>query len=325
MPYLIGTDEAGFGPNLGPLTVSATAWELPAGISGDDLYRVLGEVIVRTPAEVNRSDHACVAMTDSKGLYKPKAKAGLGHLERGLLASLAVLDLHVNSWRDVWRALAPDSADSRREIPWYVDYDTPIPIDAGPTEISPLAEALGTGLRNAGVRLVAVRSRAIFPEEFNRLVTEHDSKGAALSHITLGLAAELIRAVEPADVSVVCDKHGGRNRYADLLADHFADRFIEIHGEDRERSVYRFGPAGERVEFRFQTKAERHLPVALASMASKYLRELAMRAFNEFWRGRLNGLQATAGYPQDAKRFRRDIAEVQAELGIEDRILWRER
>ena len=323
MSYLIGTDEAGFGPNLGPLTVSATVWELPPGVSGDDLYRVLGHVIVRTPAEVKKSGRACVAMSDSKDLYKPKAKAGLGHLERGLLAVLGLLGFRPGSWGEIWEALAPDSGEARGTIPWYADYDVPIPTDAGRTEISALVEALGIGLRNAAVRPLAIRSRAVFPEEFNRLVAAHESKGAALSHITLGLVAQMMAGLDAGAVSVVCDKHGGRNRYADLLADHFSDRFIEIHGEQRERSVYRFGPADGRVEFRFQMKAERYLPVALASMASKYLRELAMRAFNDFWCARLEGLEPTAGYPQDAKRFRQDIADVQAELGIEDGILWR--
>ena len=28
MRYLLGTDEAGYGPNLGPLVVAASAWEL---------------------------------------------------------------------------------------------------------------------------------------------------------------------------------------------------------------------------------------------------------------------------------------------------------
>jgi hypothetical protein len=218
-----------------------------------------------------------VAVADSKDLYKPKATAGLGHLERGLLAALAVLDLQVAGWQDIWTAAAPDSAEYRRAIPWYADYDEPLPIDAGRTEIPPLAEALGAGLQRAGVRLVAIRSRAVFPHQFNRLVAEHESKGAALSHVTLGLAAQLIGGLDPGSVSVVCDKHGGRNRYADLLADHFPGRFIEIHGEQRQRSVYRLGPPESRAEFRFQTKAERFLPVALASMASKYLRELSSR------------------------------------------------
>jgi hypothetical protein len=124
-------------------------------------------------------------------------------------------------------------------------------------------------------------------------------------------------------ISVICDKHGGRNRYAWLLSEHFPDSLIEVCGESRQQSVYRFGPPERRVEFRFQTKAESCLPTALASMAAKYLRELAMRAFNEYWRGHVGRLQPTAGYPQDARRFKAEIAAAQAELEIEDRVLWR--
>jgi hypothetical protein len=48
-----------------------------------------------------------------------------------------------------------------------------------------------------------------------------------------------------------------------------------------------------------------------------------MRAVNHFWQSRVENLKPTAGYPQDAKRFRVDIAEVQAKLKIPDRLLWR--
>ena len=108
-------------------------------------------------------------------------------------------------------------------------------------------------------------------------------------------------------ISIVCDKHGGRNHYLPLLVDFFPDHFIETHGEGRQRSVYRFGPQDRRVEICFQAKGESHLPTALASMASKYLRELAMRAFGEFWCPRVPGLRPTAGYPQDARRFRDEM------------------
>ena len=168
-----------------------------------------------------------------------------------------------------------------------------------------------------------LRSRAVFPRQFNELIRRHGSKGAALSHLTLELISRVMETLVEAPISIICDKHGGRNRYARLLGEHFPDRLIEIYGEGRQRSVYRFGPAQRRVEFCFQTKAERHLPAALASMASKYLRELAMRALNAFWCGRSPGLRPTAGYPQDAKRFRADIAPALAELQIDDRVLWR--
>ena len=52
---------------------------------------------------------------------------------------------------------------------------------------------------------------------------------------------------------------------------------------------------------------------------------VAMQALNAFWRRRVPGLQRTAGYPADARRFKADIASAQAALGIDDRTLVRAR
>jgi hypothetical protein len=60
-------------------------------------------------------------------------------------------------------------------------------------------------------------------------------------------------------------------------------------------------------------------------MTSKYLRELAMRAFNDFWCTRVPGLEPTAGYPGDSRRFKRAIEPLQAAMGIADQLVWRER
>ncbi len=364
MGYLIGTDEAGYGPNLGPLVISATAWEVPDGVGNEDLHERLAGVISPKPA---RKNGPRVAMADSKSLYTPGK--GLRNLELGLWAALAALDLsrplkkpvsessgataglsssvspgvsprtagqassgtlfqrtvRPCSWRDVWRDLAPGSLDRMRSIPWCADYDEPTPIDCDVEQCAAAAETLRAGLADAGVKLIAVRSRAVFEEEFNSLVKLYGSKGTVLSRQTLALAAEIIEALPSGPISMVCDKHGGRNRYGPLLAKQFPDWVIEVRGEGRQASRYCFGPTDRRVEVCFRTKAEACLPAALASMASKYLRELAMRAVNEFWRRRLPELQPTAGYPQDAKRFRADIAETQQALKIPNRIFWRTR
>ena len=206
--------------------------------------------------------------------------------------------------------------------PWYADFDTAVPLDCEAAQWNRWP-SLTAGLAAVGVRIVAIRSRVIFEEEFNELVERHGSKGAALSQQTLALAAGLVESLPEASIGVICDKHGGRNRYGQLLSEHFPEWLVEVHGEGRERSIYRFGPPERRIEFCFRTKAEACLPVALASMASKYLRELAMRALNEYWCRRVPGLQPTAGYPQDARRFRADIAETQRRLKIADRVVWR--
>ena len=321
MQYLIGTDEAGYGPNLGPLVISATLWQVPPGTDGEDLYNRLAPAIVASPEEAARDPAGRVAMADSKVLYRPGK--GLRQLERGLWAALAAIDRWPETWWQLWHALAPEAAGDLRAIPWYAEYDSPVPLDVDPDELKPLGPALRVRLAAAGVQLLGLRSRAVFPRQFNELVGQHGSKGAALSHLTLELIARVMASLEEGSISVICDKHGGRNRYARLLGEHFPDRFIEVCGEGRRRSIYRFGPPERRAEFCFQRKAEGYLPAALASMASKYLRELAMRALNDYWCGRLAGLRPTAGYPQDAKRFRADIAPAMAELQIDERVLWR--
>ncbi len=323
MAYLIGTDEAGYGPNLGPLVISATVWEVPEQLADQDLYDVLAESVVARPHEAREPGRHRVAMTDSKVLYQ--SGKGLASLERGLLAALALLDRRPTSWPQLWQALTPEAAADCDTIPWYAGYQAAVPRDADPAEVERGAAILRAGLAAAGVRLVELQSRAVFEAEFNRLVDHYGSKGETLSQATLALVAKVAGPLARGPIRVVCDKHGGRNRYQHLLAAHFPDWLIEVHGEGRQRSVYRFGPPERRVEFRFQAKAESYLPAALASMASKYLRELAMEAFNAFWCERVPGLGRTAGYPQDAKRFKAEIAATQAALGIDDRLLWRSR
>ena len=321
MGYLVGTDEAGYGPNLGPMVISATVWEVPDDVGCENLFERLRHVIAPRLDGVCARGGPCVAMADSKKLYSPGK--GLRHLERGLWAALSLLDHRPDTWRDVWHALAPDALAPMPQIPWYADYDEPAPLECKAKEIEPPARMLRKGLATAGVRLTAMQSRVVFEEEFNGLLDWHGSKGAALSHLTLALAAGMIEGLPPSPISIVCDKHGGRNFYGSLLSAYFPEWLIEVRGEGRQQSVYRFGPPARRVEVCFRVKAEACLPAALASMASKYLRELAMRAFNRYWSSRVPGLQPTAGYPQDAKRFLADIAQAQTTLGIADRVLWR--
>lgn len=320
MGYLIGTDEAGYGPNLGPLVISATVWEVPDGVGGDGLFSLLEGVVANVPAKRNGKEGSLPVFADSKILYSPGK--GWDNLERGLWAAWSLLGREPKTWRETWECLAPGSLADIDGCPCYCDFDRSLPRDFSPLTIN--AEWRDQFART-GVKLLDIRSRAVFPAEFNRLVEKHESKGAALSHLTLGLIAQLMQTLEKGAIAVLCDKHGGRNYYAALLNEHFYDYFVEVCEERRERSVYRFGPAERRVEFCFRAKAESCLPAALASMASKYLRELAMEAFNAFWTALVPNLHPTAGYPQDAPRFLAEIAATQRKLGIDDAVIWRKK
>jgi ribonuclease HII len=78
-------------------------------------------------------------------------------------------------------------------------------------------------------------------------------------------------------------------------------------------------------ELRFQVEGESHFPVAVASIISKYMRELAMELFNQFWSRHCPEVKPTRGYPSDAKRFREAIEQSRARLGIPEHSLWRNR
>ena len=81
-----------------------------------------------------------------------------------------------------------------------------------------------------------------------------------------------------------------------------------------------------RARVRFVCGAEGEcLTVAVASMVSKYLREILMMRLNRWFLDRLPGLRPTAGYPVDAARFLTETAELRAREGVRDADLIRAR
>ena len=99
--------------------------------------------------------------------------------------------------------------------------------------------------------------------------------------------------------------------------------WIETEIESAGESRYRLTTSAGRITTEFVAKAERWAPVALSSIVAKYAREVSMTVFNRYWRRHDPDLRPTAGYPVDARRFRRDVAAVRTRLGISDDEFWR--
>jgi hypothetical protein len=325
MPYLIGMDEAGYAPNLGPLVISASVWWVDEVHWQKDLYQHLKSVVSKTRRAASAASKKSerLAIADSKQLYS--TATGIACLERGVLAALALVDRSPADWLDVWQLLDPRSVDNLPAVPWHAGYELRLPLAADADELVLVVAKLKRAFERLGVRLVSLSSRAVFPDEFNRSNEAFGNKSETLSRTTLSLLADVMRPCHDEPVLVVCDKHGGRNQYGRLLQQQFPDALVEVHGEGMRESIYRWGPEQSRVDVRFRMGGESFLPTALASMASKYLRELAMRAFNDFWCGRIPDLAPTAGYPGDARRFMNAIDSARTELGIADAVLWRAR
>jgi len=68
---------------------------------------------------------------------------------------------------------------------------------------------------------------------------------------------------------------------------------------------------------------EKNLCVALASMLAKYLRELHMLVFNQYWKGYEEKLKPTAGYVLDARRFLEDTVDLRNRLETDPGLLIR--
>jgi hypothetical protein len=85
------------------------------------------------------------------------------------------------------------------------------------------------------------------------------------------------------------------------------------------------GEAIQTIDLRFRMRGESQLETALASMTAKYLRELAMQAFNRFWRRHFPDLKPTAGYPTDSHRYWKVIRPACRELGLAEEQVWRGR
>ncbi len=328
MGLLIGMDEAGYGPNLGPLVVTVTVWEVPGSPREFDLWHAMSDVAAQVPSK----EPLKLQIADSKQVYSPGK--GLAALEKSVLSALRLLEIAPRTLLEFESVLSQvrGAADSMEKDdgcrpsavghrPKWLDGELALPTEVDPALIGDIATKWLGCCQQSGVKLLAVRSEIVQPQRFNELVRAADNKALALSRLSLGLLRSVWNPDDEQPTLVICDKHGGRNRYDDLLAEILDDRMVFAVGESRERSVYRVGST----ELRFQMKAEANFPVALASLVCKYVRELSMNVFNQFWSEQVPGLKPTAGYPLDAVRFRRDIAEAQSRLGITDDVLWRER
>ncbi len=360
MALLIGMDEAGLGPNLGPFVVAATVWEVPSPPGGFDFWTAFDTVLTPTPGANDPRLH----VADSKRVFQPGS--GIASLERGVWTALRLCGVVATTLGDLCDVLCgspvasvPGPTPPVEPPGRSVEREIRVPAPAarslfGPAELSAARSPIETArdgeapppwyegddpilpvtscdaslaapwqalCERLGVRLVSICADVVEPERFNRLVRRYDNKAAATSRIALQVLRRAGPLARQGEVLVMADKHGGRNRYEPLLAEAFPERTVVCLEEGADRSVYRMGDC----EIRFQPRAEEHGPVALASMTAKYLRELAMHRFNRFWGERMEGLRPTQGYPLDAKRFRAEIADVQQSLGIADDILWRER
>jgi hypothetical protein len=323
MAWVLGIDEAGYGPNLGPFVMTAVACRVPDGQM--DLWQLLRGVCRRSGEP--RDDR--ILVDDSKIVYG--GGKGLSGLERGVFAALGLSPLLLS---ELIERLCPSAAGELACEAWFAG-TTALPVDVPAVDLEPLCDRFRQACRDAGVDGWWASSVVVCPQRFNTLVESAGSKGAVLADGFVRLLGTGVAATGASSergeqgeetLSVFVDKQGGRNTYAAQIQQALPGGMVLAVEERAQRSLYRVRGLPRPMELLFEPQADtRWLCVALASMVSKYLRELFMGEFNRFWQKHVPGLQATAGYPSDAPRFLEAIRPAAASLQIPEAAIWRQR
>lgn len=315
MPWVVGIDEAGYGPNLGPLVQAAVAVRLPDGDPAG--WEALKPAVRRA---VGRADGRLM-IDDSKKVY---TRGGIEALERSVRAALALLEPTVG---DLFRRTAlPGICEELAAEAWY-DPAHSAPVAADPAAATADHAAYSASLPG-GVGFGAPAASVVPAPQFNRICDQSGSKGTVLARGLVALIPAALGGM-PQDgepVVIDCDKQGGRNYYAALLQQALPDGWVVVERESADESRYRIERLDRSVTVTFRPRAEGNsVAVALASMLCKYLREVCMLQFNRFWARHVPGIKPTAGYPVDARRFYAEIRRAMDKLGLLDDQVWRKR
>src|SRR3954466_16262200 len=110
MPWRVGLDEAGYGPNLGPLVLSSSACHVPADAPG-----CLWDCLAAAVRKAEHSDDGRLLIDDSKKVNE--GKAGLSRMEAGVLAVMAPRCRRLGDY--LGGVALGDSIEDLQGEPWF--------------------------------------------------------------------------------------------------------------------------------------------------------------------------------------------------------------
>ncbi len=310
MPLLIATDEAGYGPKLGPLVICASVWQYPAN---------------RFPAAFEPLKVAChhdqagkVRIDDSKKIFIAGKKIHTTLSVPDVIVRAAARWSHqIHPLRDTKRwleALLPLDWNAVRETHWLLDYASTIVDDDDLADQSLIDHWSSQGAHYLGCLL-----RLITPAQFNEAIHRGLNKADLLTESTCELVKRVLAdwALSEADVTVISDRHGGRAYYAAPLQQVFSNSVPVVVSESKQDSRYQLrylinDRHDVTLDWSFRVGGDSFSPVGFSSIIAKWVREYSMAGLNQFIAKQLppgKAIRPTAGYPEDAARFIRDVNE----------------
>lgn len=301
MTILAGIDEAGYGPLLGPLVVSSAVFKVDDRALKSDMWRLLSESV----SKEKRKLKGRFLITDSKKAYS--RSTGISNIRRTVIGFLNAMSVNVDSVHDLVKLLAPDSLERLKKYKYYAGLEQEL-IKYDKDELSIAVKVLLKDFKLSNIELVSLNSRCLDVGHYNQMVEVVKNKASVLFSTVCSLINDLIVKYANEQIQIIVDRQGGRTNYRQALMDTFSGFEMTVLKEDAKTSSYEMKSGGTVLRIHFTTKADdRFLPVAIASMTSKYLREELVAAMNRYFISKCPDLQPTAGYWQDGSRFIEDL------------------
>jgi ribonuclease HII len=301
MAVLVGIDEAGFGPILGPLVVSSSSFLLPNHLLTSNLWQVLRKSVAKKHKRLSGR----LLINDSKKAYS--RSRGIKHLHRTVLAALRCLGREPATLTELIELLCPDCLERLSSYPWYQDAKSQkILVDEADRAIASTVWA--DDLNSNGLELLELKSCCLDVAYYNRMMSSVKNKANVLFTATSQLIKNAFDNFAGDDLHIIVDRQGGRVHYRKSLQRMFLEMELKIIRESPQVSSYELQTCGKSMRLHFVVDADEHiLPVSLASMVSKYLRELLVHNINRYFVGFYPDIRPTAGYWKDGSRFIEDL------------------
>jgi len=276
---VIGVDEAGLGPLLGPLAV------IRVSVAAED-----DKAVAKALTDANAGVH------DSKKVHivgdlAPIEAAALGTIywmTGGKVPKTAA---------DLFALMGEKPED--RTLPWQTGADTlnlPLTIPSVPQ------------WNIKGIEPISFGGHIVHPVSLN----EARKNGINKAELELQYIGKLLEKLPDGfdSFEIFIDRLGGRKYYAEHLQKIWNNSDVTIQEETQNLSSYDIVSGDKKIHTQFVVSGEEKSPIiALASCLAKYTRELHMNLLNKYWCEKFPRTKPTDGYHRDGKRWINSISK----------------